>query len=77
MIGGMGTIVGPLLGGILLSLLNEILRVVEAYRIVIYTGILIVLIYLAPEGFVNLAFVKRSPRLKRFLLGKEETHGPS
>jgi branched-chain amino acid transport system permease protein len=70
MIGGMGTIVGPLLGGILLSILNEILRVVEAYRIVIYTGLLIVLIYLAPEGFVNLAFVKRNPRLKRFLLGK-------
>jgi hypothetical protein len=37
---------------------------------VIYTGLLIVLIYLAPEGFLNLAFVKRSPRLKRFLLGK-------
>jgi len=70
MIGGMGTIVGPLLGGILLSILNEILRVVEAYRIVIYTGLLIVLIYLAPEGFVNQAFVKRNPRLKRFLLGK-------
>ena len=77
MIGGMGTIVGPLLGGILLSILNEILRVVEAYRIVIYTGLLIVLIYLAPEGLVNLAFVKRNPRLKRFLLGKEGTHEPS
>jgi len=38
---------------------------------------LIVFIYLAPEGFMNLAFVKRTPWLKRFLLGKEESHGPS
>ncbi|MBM4333805.1 MAG: branched-chain amino acid ABC transporter permease [Deltaproteobacteria bacterium] len=77
MIGGMGTIVGPLLGAIFLSALNEILRAVEAYRIVIYTGLLIVFIYLAPEGFVNLPFVKRNPRAKRFLLGKEEYHEPS
>jgi branched-chain amino acid transport system permease protein len=77
MIGGMGTIVGPLLGGILLSILNEALRVVEVYRIAIYTGLLIVFIYLAPMGFVNLEFVRQSPWLKRFFLGKEEYHGPS
>ena len=77
MIGGMGTIVGPLAGAIFLSILNEALRVVEAYRIVIYTGLLIVFIYLAPEGFMNLAFVKRTPWLKRFLLGKEGSHEPS
>jgi branched-chain amino acid transport system permease protein len=76
MIGGMGTIVGPLLGGILLSLLNEVLRFVEAYRIVIYTGLLIVFIYLAPEGFLNLDFVRRNPGLKRFFLGWGETHEP-
>ncbi len=77
MIGGMGTIVGPLIGGILLSILNEALRVVEAYRIAIYTGLLIVFIYLAPQGFVNLDFVRQSPWLKRFFLGKEVSHGPS
>jgi branched-chain amino acid transport system permease protein len=75
--GGMGTIVGPLLGAIFLSILNEALRIVEAYRIVIYTGLLIFFIYLAPEGFVNLTFVKRTPWLKRFLLGKEESREPS
>lgn len=77
MIGGMGTIVGPLLGGILLSFLNEALRVVEAYRIVIYTGLLIVLIYLAPQGLINLEIVKQSPRFKRFFFGKEEVREPS
>lgn len=77
MIGGMGTIVGPLLGSIFLSMLNEALRVIEAYRIVIYTGLLIVFIYLAPQGFVHLDFVRQYPRLKRFLLGKEKSHGSS
>ncbi|MGC8811210.1 MAG: branched-chain amino acid ABC transporter permease [bacterium] len=77
MIGGMGTIVGPLLGGILLSFLNEALRIVEAYRIVIYTGLLIVFIYLAPQGLINLEFIRQSPRLKRFFLGKEEVYGSS
>ena len=70
MIGGMGTIVGPLLGAIILSLLNEYLRIVEEYRIIIYTGLLILFIYLAPEGLVNLKFIKRSPTLSFLLLGE-------
>ncbi|MFH2125781.1 MAG: branched-chain amino acid ABC transporter permease [Pseudomonadota bacterium] len=70
MIGGMGTIVGPLLGAIALSLLNEYLRVVEEYRIIIYTGLLILFIYLAPEGVVNLKFIKRSPVLSFLFLGE-------
>lgn len=69
MIGGMGTIVGPLFGAISLTILNEYLRVVEEYRIVIYTGILILLIYLAPEGLLNLKFVKKSRLLTFILLG--------
>lgn len=75
MIGGMGTIVGPLWGGILLSILNEALRVVETYRIVLYTGILIMLIYFAPQGLINLEFVKKSSWLKKFFWGQEDSHG--
>lgn len=70
MIGGMGTIVGPLIGAIVLSLLNEYLRVIEEYRIVVYSGLLILFIYLAPEGFANLAFVKKSRVLSSFILGE-------
>jgi branched-chain amino acid transport system permease protein len=77
MIGGMGTIVGPLMGAVFLSILNEALRVVEAYRIVIYTGLLIIFIYLAPEGFMNLAFIKRIPWLRNFLIGKEKSRESS
>jgi branched-chain amino acid transport system permease protein len=69
MIGGMGTIVGPLLGAICLSIVNESLRIVEEYRIIIYTGLLIVFIYLAPDGLVNLRFIKDSRLLSFIFLG--------
>lgn len=69
MIGGIGTIVGPLLGAIGLSILNESLRAVEEYRIVIYMGILILLIYLAPAGLLNLKFIKNSRLLSFIFLG--------
>ncbi|AFM24851.1 branched-chain amino acid ABC transporter permease [Desulfomonile tiedjei] len=72
MIGGMGTIVGPLIGAIALSLVNDYLRVIEQYRIVIYSGLLILLIYLAPEGLVNLRFVKRSKMLSFLFHGQEK-----
>jgi len=69
MIGGMGTIVGPLLGAICLSIVNESLRIVEEYRIIIYTGLLIFFIYLAPDGLVNLRFIKSSRLLSFIFLG--------
>lgn len=69
MIGGMGTIVGPLLGAICLSIVNESLRVVEEYRIIIYTGLLILFIYLAPDGLINLKFIKVSRLLSFIFMG--------
>jgi len=71
-IGGMGTIVGPLLGALILSILNEYLRVVEQYRIAIYTGLLILFIYLAPDGVVNLNFIRNSRLLSWLLLGERK-----
>jgi branched-chain amino acid transport system permease protein len=68
----MGTIVGPLIGAIALSLVNDYLRVIEQYRIVIYYGLLIFLIYLAPEGLVNLRFVKRFKVLSFLFHGREK-----
>jgi len=72
MIGGLGTIVGPLLGAVCLSVLNEYLRVVEEYRLVIYTGVMILLIYLAPDGLINLKFIKNSKRLTYLFFGPRE-----
>jgi branched-chain amino acid transport system permease protein len=73
MIGGMGTIVGPLVGAICLSVLNESLRLVEEYRIMIYTGLLILLIYLAPDGLINLRFIKNNKILSFVFLGDRKS----
>jgi branched-chain amino acid transport system permease protein len=72
MIGGMGTIVGPLAGAVCLSILNESLRLVEEYRIMIYTGLLILLIYLAPDGLVNLSLIKNNKILSFIFLGERK-----
>ena len=51
MVGGEGTIVGPIFGAVLLILLPEIFRPIHAYRMLIY-GLLIVLIMrFQPHGF--------------------------
>jgi len=68
MIGGMGTIVGPFIAGLLLTLLNEWLRVVEAYRIVTFTGILILLVYFNPRGLANSPILRRG-RVGAFFFG--------
>ncbi len=52
-VGGRGTLVGPALAAALLTLLGEWLRVVEQYRVVIFTGLLIILVYLNPAGFAQ------------------------
>ena len=70
-IGGRGTIIGPLFAAAVLTLFNEWLRVVEAYRPIIYTGSLILLIYLFPSGIFNTAALQRCHRIRKFLLGRE------
>lgn len=69
-VGGRGTIIGPVLVAGAFTLFNEWLHIIEVYRGIIFTGMLIVLVYLSPTGFANAAFFKRMPRLKRFLFGR-------
>lgn len=49
-IGGVGTIYGAALGGVLLSLLLEIMRPVAEYRNLIYTSLLVLTMMLAAKG---------------------------
>lgn len=52
-IGGMGSITGAILGGILVSLLPEILRMFNEYRMVIFPLILIVVMLVRPMGIMG------------------------
>ncbi|MGJ3248548.1 MAG: branched-chain amino acid ABC transporter permease [Elainellaceae cyanobacterium] len=48
--GGMGTVLGPVLGGVLFTLLPEVLRSSDQYRMLIYGVIIILFARFAPMG---------------------------
>ncbi len=73
--GGMGTIIGPVLAAIALEFLNEWLRIFSEYRIIIYTTILILAIFIAPDGFVNQKVIRESRFLNKLVLGGIRKHG--
>jgi branched-chain amino acid transport system permease protein len=50
LVGGIGTVMGPVLGGLLLTFLPEYLRAFQAYRFTIYGALLIVVIIAMPTG---------------------------
>lgn len=53
-IGGMGTILGPIFGATFLLTLPEFLRSINEYRMIIYGAMLILTIMFLPGGFVGL-----------------------
>lgn len=54
-IGGEGTLLGPIIGAVLVTFLPEVLRVADQYRMVFFGLILLVSIIYAPSGIVGLA----------------------
>lgn len=52
-VGGMGTLAGPLLGALVLGPLSEALRGLGTFRIVIYAALLVVFIVGLPEGLFH------------------------
>ena len=54
-IGGEGTLLGPIVGAFLLTVLPEVLRFAEGYRMLLFGVILLVVIMFAPQGIVGLA----------------------
>lgn len=52
-IGGIGTIRGPILGGILLTLLPEVLRFADQYRNLVYGSLLVLIVLFMPMGLLG------------------------
>lgn len=52
-IGGQGTLVGPVLGAILITVLTEALRFLNYWRFVMYAGIIIAMMWLRPQGVLG------------------------
>jgi branched-chain amino acid transport system permease protein len=53
-LGGMGNTVGVILAAVVLTLLPEFLRSVEAYRMILYSLLLIILMLARPQGLFTL-----------------------
>lgn len=54
-VGGIGTIVGPLIGAIVISLLPEVFRQFKDYQDLAYGAVLILLLIYAPRGIASFA----------------------
>lgn len=54
MIGGSGTVAGPLIGAVLVGLLPEWLASLEEYRLLFFGALLLVVLLVAPRGMVGL-----------------------
>jgi branched-chain amino acid transport system permease protein len=63
-VGGMGTLIGPVFGAILLTLLPEVLRGIGDLRLVVYGAALTLVVLFMPGGLVQAARLVRD-RLRR------------
>lgn len=52
-VGGQGTLVGPPVGAIVISIVNEFFRFAGSYRLVMYTIIVILMMWLRPQGLLG------------------------
>ena len=66
-LGGMGNTTGVILAAVLLTILPEVLRSVEQYRMVLYSLLLIILMIVRPTGLFNFDFMAICTRLWRKL----------
>ncbi len=53
-VGGMGSIIGPIMGAYLLTLVNESLRFMGELRLLIYSGAVVAVIFFAPKGLLEI-----------------------
>src|SRR5712672_3614088 len=73
-LGGLGSIVGSVLGAILLTILPEALRSFAQYRMVIYSLLLIVLMITRPQGLLGKTDLFKKWRAR--LRGKRDGENP-
>lgn len=63
LIGGRGTVMGPVVGALLLTLAPEYLRAVQDYRLIVYGLLMMTIVIFMPNGLVGVfARIARSPQ---------------
>lgn len=64
LVGGIGTLAGPLLGALAIPWLTQYLQFLQAYRFVVFGPILILLVIFLPNGIVGLYIARKNRRAK-------------
>ena len=72
----MGNTPGVILAAILLTVLPEVLRSVDEYRMVLYSLLLIVLMLVRPKGLFNFDYARIAARLRLRLGGPKKEGTP-
>lgn len=54
-IGGQGTLAGPIVGAVIVNFLTEFLRPISQYRLVVYAILIIAMMWLRPQGLVGVS----------------------
>lgn len=52
-VGGMGTIAGPIVGAVVINMITEVFRFMAEYRMVIYALLIIGMMWLRPQGIAG------------------------
>ena len=76
-VGGMGTLIGPVLGAILLTLLPELLRGIGDLRLVVYGVALTLVVLFMPGGLVQAAQLIRAKLARRRAMTPVQRQGPA
>ncbi|GGD34148.1 branched-chain amino acid ABC transporter permease [Aureimonas glaciei] len=61
-VGGVGRFFGPIYGALLLTVMSEALREVGDYRMLLYGALIVVFVFIAPQGIAGLAWRRRRSR---------------
>jgi ABC-type branched-subunit amino acid transport system ATPase component/ABC-type branched-subunit amino acid transport system permease subunit len=63
--GGAGTMLGPVIGAGVLTLLPEMLHNFDKYRLIVYGGVILLTLYFLPRGVMGLLLRKAKPEVRR------------
>jgi branched-chain amino acid transport system permease protein len=76
LVGGLGTMLGPLLGSLIVPWLTQYLQFLQDYRMIVFGPVLVALIIFVPDGIVGTWMKRQSRRAATRLPGNTRSASP-